>query len=346
MDACSVSQKAATRPRLTRRPLAFRSYWDYYGTLPQAVPHTAHPRFDAETGVGYCYGIERGMGMALTVYRMETDGTLTQLHKIPQQGYFMIHDMMLSKNHIIFAIPPLKFTLGDLLTGRVTPAEALKFFENEPMRFVVCSRDGSGTPISIDQPAGTVYHNGNAFERDGLIYVDSCISPDNSAQEMLHSWSQDRVVEFIPTDLTRIVIDPKKGEVVERNIFGTAQDFPRFDNRGIGEDMRYLYTMENAAVDDPIAFNRTVRHDFRKDSVSVIEAPNGRALGETIYVPSPSSEREEDGWLLNLMYDAIRDETALEIHDAGSLAFVARAWTGTKLPLGFHGNFAEGWLIG
>ena len=331
---------------LDPKTLAFRSYWDYYGTLPKAVPHTAHPRFDEVTGAGYCYGIEQGMSMALTVYRMEPSGRLTQLHKIPQGGYFMIHDMMLSKNHIIFVIPPLKFTLGDMLSGRVAPAEALKFYENEPMRFLVCSRDGSGKPISIDQPAGTVYHNGNAFEKDGLLHIDTCISPDNSAQEMLHSWSNDRVVEFIPTDLTRIVIDPKKGEIVKRKAFGTAQDFPRFDNRQIGEDMRFLYTMENAAIDDPIAFDRTVKHDFQTGKVDSIQAGDGRALGETVFVPDPSSKLEERGWLLNLMYDARRDETALEIHDAGTLDFVARAWTGTRLPLGFHGNFAEGWFVG
>ena len=26
--------------------LAFRSYWDYYGTLPKNVSHTAHPKID------------------------------------------------------------------------------------------------------------------------------------------------------------------------------------------------------------------------------------------------------------------------------------------------------------
>ena len=66
-------------------------------------------RFDPVTGTGYAYGITKGPSLALTVYRMERSGKLTQLHSLPQKGFFMVHDMMLTKNHIIFAIPPVKY---------------------------------------------------------------------------------------------------------------------------------------------------------------------------------------------------------------------------------------------
>jgi all-trans-8'-apo-beta-carotenal 15,15'-oxygenase len=326
--------------------LAFRSYWDYYGTLPAFVPHTAHPKFDPIKGVGYTYGIEQGPSMALTIFSMEKDGRLKRLHRIPQGGYYMIHDMMLTEHHFVFAIPPLKFSVGEMLSGKLSPAEALKFFEQESIRFLICRRDGTGNPVTIEQPPGTVYHNGNAFEKDGLLYLDSCISPDNSVQEMMFEWSKDRVSKYEPTVTNRLVIDLAKGELVSRNAFGKAQDFPRFDERGIGRDLRYLFTMENGLVDDPIAFSRMVRHDFRKDKVDAVESAPGRAMGETVFVPDPASEEEGRGWLLNLIYDAEREETALEIRDAESLEFVARAWVGTHFPLGFHGNFAPGWNLG
>ena len=44
-------------------------------------------------------------------------------------------------------------------------------------------------------------------------------------------------------------------------------------------------------------------------------------------------------WLLAQGYDAGRDETFLELRDAGTLDFTARIWTGQHVPLGFHGNF-------
>ncbi len=327
------------------KTLEFRSYWDYYGTLPANLSHTAHPKFDPVTGVGYCYGLVKGPGLALNVYRMEKSGKLELLHSLPQPGFFMIHDMMISDEHIIFAIPPLKYTLGEMLSGKATPAMALKYFESEPLRYIVMSRDGSGEAITIEQPANTVYHNGNAFMRDGQLVVDSCLSPDHSINDMLAKWKAGQDVQYTQTSATRLVLDLDKRAVVERNLFGQGQDFPRYDLRQQGKDMPYLYTMENGVPDDPISFNKIVRHDFRKGSVETAEAKPGKAMGESVYVPNPSSQREEEGWLLTLVYDGGRNETALEIRDAGSLEFVARAWIGTHVPLGFHGNFVRDWHI-
>ena len=65
----------------------------------------------------------------------------------------------------------------------------------------------------------------------------------------------------------------------------------------------------------------------------------GRAYGESVFVPREGSRQEDDGWLLAQGYDAVRDENFLEIRDAASLELAARAWTTTHFPLGFHGNF-------
>ena len=69
------------------------------------------------------------------------------------------------------------------------------------------------------------------------------------------------------------------------------------------------------------------------------EAGPGRVLGEAVFAPQPGQEEEDHGWLLMQGYDARRDESFLEVRDAGELNFVARVWTGHHFPLGFHGNF-------
>ena len=38
-------------------------------------------------------------------------------------------------------------------------------------------------------------------------------------------------------------------------------------------------------------------------------------------------------------YDAILNETFLEVRDTETMELEARAWIGEHLPLGFHGNF-------
>ncbi len=319
--------------------LAYRGRHDFYGTLPGDVPFTAHPKFDPVTGEGYSFGVQQGMGTALKVYRMNPDGKLTQIYSLPQKGYFMIHDMLLSKEHLIFVIPPVRFDLPTLFSGKATPADALRYFEKEPTRFLILRRDGTGTPITIEQPAKMVFHHGNAFEREGKITIDTFLSSDNSVLETLYSWSKDKLPAMTQPKLTRLVLDPIKGSALSGTELAEAQEFPRFDFRRAGDEAHYLYTLESALKEDPFANNALVRRDFKQGSVKRVDAGKGRTFGEAVFVPHPSQKEEDRGWLLMQGYDATRDENFLEIRDAATMDFEARVWTGQHFPLGFHGNF-------
>ena len=108
---------------------------------------------------------------------------------------------------------------------------------------------------------------------------------------------------------------------------------------------RYLYTMASDTAVDPYVAHTLVRRDLIDGTTKRVEAEAGRALGETVFVPRPGGEDEDDGWLLLQGYDAGRDENFLEIRDAATLDLAARAWTGIHFPLGFHGNFAAGVMV-
>ena len=82
-----------------------------------------------------------------------------------------------------------------------------------------------------------------------------------------------------------------------------------------------------------------MRHDLQGGADLRIEAGETRAFGEPVFVPHPGRREEDRGWVLAQGYDARRDETFLEIRDAGTMDFQARVWTGQHVPLGFHGNF-------
>jgi carotenoid cleavage dioxygenase-like enzyme len=85
-----------------------------------------------------------------------------------------------------------------------------------------------------------------------------------------------------------------------------------------------------------------VRHDLHAGREQRIEAGEGRALGEPVFVPEPGRGEEDRGWVLSQGYDGRRDETFLDIRDAGTMDRAARVWTGQHFPLGFHGNFYAG----
>src|SRR5262245_18118898 len=319
--------------------LAYQSRWDFHGTLPANNPFTAHPKFDPATGVGYGYGVMRGPGMPLTVYRMERDGKLTKLFALPQKHYPIIHDMLLSKEHIIFVIPPV---IADITKAgpSKTVADIVRQVENEPTRLVIMRKDGQGKPVTIEQPPGFVFHHGNAFERDGRMVLDTLLSADGSIMDTLYSWSKDQIPAFSPINFTRLTLDPVTAKVESRTVIATNQEFPRFDSRLTGQNARFLYVLENASAGDFFVFNTLVRHDLHRNTTRRIEAEKGRALGEPVFVPHPGQTSEDRGWILMQGYDGSRDENYLEIRDAGTMDFFARVWTGIHFPLGFHGNFS------
>jgi all-trans-8'-apo-beta-carotenal 15,15'-oxygenase len=317
--------------------LSYRGEWDFHGTLPGNTPFTAHPKFDRVSGVGYGYGVTQGMPMKLSVFRMERDGRLTPLHSVPLDGYFMIHDMVLSAEHIVFLIPPVRFDFATLLTGKATIADAVKYFEKEPTRIVVLRRDGTGKPVTIELPASMVFHHGNAFERDGKLVFDSVLNPDGAVLNELANWDRQDASRANPARLTRLVVDLAKGVVESRTDLHENLEFPRFDDRRLGTDARVLYTAGGS--DDPdYRFVQTSlnRHDLHTRKTARIVADKGRALGEPVFVPRT---REDQGWLLVQGFDASRDRNYLEICDATTLDFQARVWTPIHFPLGFHGNF-------
>ena len=317
--------------------LAYKSEWKFYGTLPGDVPFTAHPKFDPITGEGYAYGIRRGAGFSLTVFRMEKDGKLKQLYSLPQSQYFMVHDMLLSKDHIIFVIPPVWVDLGKMMSGKVAPFQALKFGTDAPTQIVILRKDGTGKPITINQPANMVFHNGNAFEKDGKLHLDSILSPDGSVLKEVGSFAADQPNKTTPNHLTRIEIDLTKGEMVSRTELEAGVEFPRFDERRGGTEARYLYTGGvNGGLTEATDM---VKHDLQRRTCKRIVPAKGRTYAEPVFVPHPGKTAEDQGWLLTLGYEGTNDQTFLEIRDAGTMDFQARVWTGIHYPLGFHGNF-------
>lgn len=318
--------------------LAYQGEWDFYGTLPKDLSFTAHPKFDAATGEGYTYGIKKGRGLTLTVYRMEKNGTLSEIGAFPQREYFMVHDVALSANHLVFVIPPVKYDLPTLMSGKAAAADALRYAEKEPTRILILRKDGTGEPLWIEQPAAMVFHHGNAFERDGKLIFDTILTPDDSFLRAIHSFANDKLPASTPNKVTRFTIDLASGKIESRTDLATDHEFPRYDSRITGKDARYLYT---TAIDSShtLEHSAIMRHDLLQNATKTVEAGKNRIFGEPVFVPRSGKTAEDDGWILAQGYDAPRNETFLEIRDAGTMDFAARVWTGNYIPLGFHGNF-------
>jgi carotenoid cleavage dioxygenase-like enzyme len=228
------------------------------------------------------------------------------------------------------------YDLPAMLAGRVPSAEALRYAASELTRFIVLRKDGTGTPITIEQPACMVFHHGNLSEAGDMMTIDSILSPDDSILRYIAAWSTDNPPPPKPTQITRLTLDLNQRQITGRSIFGESQEFPRFDTRMSGKASRYLYTLE---MGERFSLQSLIRHDLAANTSRRIEAGKGHAFEEAVFVPQPGKSGEDEGWLLHQGYSAIRDETFLDIRDAATLERAARVWTGQHFPVGFHGNF-------
>lgn len=326
--------------------LGFQGYWDFKGTLPKSAPFTAHPKYDPATGEAYAYGTRQGFPPALLVWKMLADGTLEQLHEIRTPTFYMIHDMLLSKEHIVFAIPPVKLNPMQLLSGKDSLADALRFFEKEPARVTILRRDGGEESVTVELPPGLVFHHGNARTEGRRVTLDTMLSEGGETLKAIHSFAKEEMPGTPPAILTRLVIDLDEKRVVSREEIDVDQEFPRFDIRRLGGEARYLHTMESGLVGDDFAFTHLVRTDLEGRRALRVGVGAGHCLGEAIFVPRPGSTEESDGWMMVQGYDANADKTYLEIRDAATLELVSRIHAPVHLPLGFHGNFVPDAHVG
>jgi all-trans-8'-apo-beta-carotenal 15,15'-oxygenase len=335
---------------LDKKTLAYKSKWDFYGTLPSDVTFTAHPKIDPKTGHGYAFGFHRGLDLALKVYRMNVHtGLLNPLYSLPQESITLLHDFLMTENYLIFLIPPCSFSLFNMMMGVAPFSKALNFDKTRQTQVLVLRKDGLGYPLHYELPASMFFHHGNAYEENGKIYFETFAANDASMLDMLGGyrkrWSKSEVL--LP-ELRQYEIYLPKDNVVSSRIqqvgsHAAAVDFPAVNLKKLGQKQRYLYAAHIGINDDPLAFNEIIKFDTELKTKISFKAPTGHVCGEPIFISDESNQVNdkfnENGWCVFLGYDSHKDETYVQICDAKNMKFVARVFIGAHLPLGFHGAF-------
>ena len=115
----------------------------------------------------------------------------------------------------------------------------------------------------------------------------------------------------------------------ETKLSEIAAEFPRIDDRLVGYKNRWGYAATAEPGDDAGALFRRITKYDREGGPSVDrKAVAGQWVGEPIFVPRHAEAEEDEGFILNLVHDAHRDETAIEILDARAIDAepLARMW--------------------
>lgn len=324
------------------RTLESKGLWDYDGKM-LGLSTTAHPKIDGRTGQMWIHGYQP-IAPFIQLYCVEPDGrvSLAEAHDAPWPS--MMHDFAITEHHVIFPLGSVDFDLDVMIEGG-TFHDTVRA-NDRPMMFGIRERRPGSEIRWFEAPSRAyMFHPGNAYEKNGRIYMDACTYEDPQG---LLDW----------LDTTRAGVDGmglkshpygyefdlESGTCKETKYSESTAEFPRIDDRLIGHRNRYGYASTAEPAEGMLGFSRRITKYDRTGAASIHRAAvDGQWTGEPVFVPRSANAEEDDGFVIFLVHDARRDETAVEILDAGALdaAPLARLWLDTRIPLGFHGSWAQ-----
>lgn len=300
---------------------------DYEGLLPTAM--CAHPKLDPIWDE-LCFFRYDVVAPYLVYGVVGPKGRITRTEPIEIPEPVMIHDFVVTDQHVVFFDSPAVFDIEATTRG----GPVLSWRENRGTRIGVMNRDGDSHVTWIPVEDCYAMHFLNGYSEGETITVDYVYrrrldlvgtSPDNSPR------------------LHRAVIDVARRSVRDELVDHRTIEFPRIDDRRTGLRHRVGYA---AAVTNPDgvkggSFDTIVRYDVDSGTSTEHRFPPGVVVGEPVFAPRPGSWDEDDGWLLVFAYDMAHDRSDLVILDASRVAGspVAIVHLPVRVPAGLHGNW-------
>ena len=311
------------------------------GYLATGGRFTAHPKMDPETREMVWFAYSAGpapLNNQLDYGVTDAAGKIVRRDRFTAPYSSMVHDFMVTRNHVLFPILPVTGDMGRAMTGG--PAFA---WEPDKGAFVgVMHRQASVDTIRwFELPPCYVFHPMNAWEEGSLIHAEVMEyarapslfrnadgSANSGAPAVLVRWTFDLAA---PTNaVKRTVLDDMPGE------------FPRFDERRAGLAYRHGW-FASLAGDKPTlgSFDSLSHIDLATGRRTTLTMAAGDNIGEPIFVAGRPDAAEGDGWLLAPVYRGAEDRSDLVILNAQDILAgpVATLHLPRRVPFGFHGNW-------
>lgn len=313
-------------------PLAITSALDTLGPARRhaslAAGMTAHPKIDPRTGELMMFRAD-WKAPFLRYGVIDGAGEPTVDIEIPLPAPSMMHDMAITATHSILLDLNVGYDFSMLARGHRMP---LRWIDERGSRLGVLPRHG-GEVRWFDIAPCFIQHVVNAYDADGTtIVLDAVRYP-----WFLRLTADGTAFEDNPLGtLWRYRIDLTTGTVDERPLGDTGIELPRINEQRTGQAYRYLYAAEQPT---PVEMRGIVRYDWHRGTWERYEVPPGDQNSEPIFVPRPTAEAEDDGWVLCCVYRHATDTSDVVVLKASHISAgpVATVHLPVRIPAGFHG---------
>jgi carotenoid cleavage dioxygenase-like enzyme len=309
--------------------------YDFDGRLQGSM--TAHPRLDPRTGEMFFFAYSL-FAPFLRYYVVDAEGVLVHSAAIDLPAPVMMHDFVITEDHAVFLDSPIVFNMENLGNGPM-----VSWRPENGTRIGVMPRMGSADEITwYEIGPGHVQHfwngwvDGDRIEFSGSRFdaPDFGIDPTAPLDESTASPTPGRP--------TRYWVDLASGTAGAEQFDDLGGDFNRVNDDYNGVRTRYLYMAAPVSAGRVIGdFDTIVKYDELTSARSEWFSGASGHIGESVFAPDPNGTDEDDGWLINAVYDDERDTTDVVILDAHDIAQgpVATVHLPRRVPFGFHANW-------
>ncbi len=324
----------------------------------QGLPISAHSKVDEQTGefLFFAYGQEPPYMHYGVLGR---DGQLKTFIDVPLPGPRLPHDMAVTQNYTILHDLPLFQDMDALKAGR----HKLKFYSELPSRFGVVPRHGSTAQIRWFEASPTyLYHVANAWEEDdgvGGVEIVMTGTPFRLPRDAHGTLEPDR----LPKMLAHLESDHvfmewrfnlRTGRTRERLLDDIVNtEFPAINSWLLGRKTRYSWQLlmgRSNVAEDP-RFCGLSRYDLLRGTCQTYHEGPMRWWSEAPFAPRTGWQKEDDGYLVNFVWDGDAQRSKVYVFDARDITKgpVCKITLPQRVPHGFHATWvsaerlARGW---
>jgi carotenoid cleavage dioxygenase len=320
---------------LDPRTLASKGYLNYAG---DGGRFTAHPKIDPKTGELVFFGYSAGLmpfSNKVVWGVVDKAGVVTKLETFEAPFASMIHDFFVTENYVLIPVLPLTGSMERAMSGKPPFA-----WEPDKGAHIALMRRDEGVKSLrwFETEACYVFHPMNMYEDGDAIVVDVM----EYAQAPLFPDLNGVLTENASAYLKRWTFNLKDQSVKRAELDDLAGEFPRFDERLAGLAYRHGYFASNSKRDGKVRFDSIAHFDHQTGARSIYQFKDGDMPGEPVFVPRSAKAGEHDGFLVTTVYRGGENRSDFVVFEAGDITAgpVAEAQLPTRVPFGFHGNWA------
>lgn len=306
--------------------------FDFSGQLKSTM--IAHPKLDPVSGELFALSYDVVQKPYLRYFKFSPDGTKSPDVEIPLAQPTMMHDFAITERFVVIPDQQVVFKLAELLRG----GSPVIYDKKKMARFGVLDKyaEDSENIKWVEVPDCFCFHLWNAWEEpesDEVVIIGSCMTPPDSIFNEC-----DIGLESV---LSEIRLNLKTGKSTRKPILsGSDQvnlEAGMVNRNMLGRKTRFAYL----AIAEPWPkVSGFAKVDLFSGQVRKYIYGAKKYGGEPLFLQrSPSSEKEDEGYILTLVHDEETSKSTLEIVNAESLCLEASIKLPSRVPYGFHGTF-------